>query len=287
MQGLANIVTVLDTDVLNRTLPILTNIVRRTLGLPTKAGCARFIGMLVTASKSSHILTELHADALLQALSGTVQDENANARDAYAEAISVILPLASEAKTKSFFNFVTRIYVNSEEVLQAKNIGKLLKIISSGDEYALEGSKAQLVPILMMGMHDATQEVSQLFHTAWESLSGTPSTVRLYFDEIMQMMEQMIESPRWTQRRMAAMTLASICSTQADEIARRSAHIDCLLKKSLDGRTWDGKQYVLEASLAFVIACNRSHVCNDEMFEEYHEVYYCSSALLKFIVAQA
>ena len=70
MQGIDSCVLQIDNTNINELIPKVIHLIRKGVGLPTKAGTARLVCMLSTQHS---FLIQPYADTLLKALSGAVQ----------------------------------------------------------------------------------------------------------------------------------------------------------------------------------------------------------------------
>ncbi|CAG8756287.1 7726_t:CDS:2, partial [Acaulospora morrowiae] len=73
MEGIESCIDYIDTGVMEELTPKLLQLVRKGVGLPTKAGCARF---LVTMSLKQATTLRPFADSIMKALSGSILDNS-------------------------------------------------------------------------------------------------------------------------------------------------------------------------------------------------------------------
>lgn len=111
MEGIEYCVDQVDEHVMAELLPRITSIIRKGVGLPTKAGTARFIVTLCIKKRSYF---QPHADVVLKALSGAVQDRNASVRKSCATAVGYTCQLATDGKVIAFVNHLKKLCVENE-----------------------------------------------------------------------------------------------------------------------------------------------------------------------------
>ncbi|KAJ2395785.1 proteasome component M29, partial [Coemansia sp. RSA 2531] len=92
MQGIELVLEQLTPESMAELVPRLQTIVRRGLGLPTRAGCARAIVFLCVKRAD---LVRPHAAALVKAISGALTESSAVQRKAWAAAIGFMAPMLS------------------------------------------------------------------------------------------------------------------------------------------------------------------------------------------------
>jgi proteasome component ECM29 len=91
----------------------LTNLIRKGVGLPTKAGCARFVTSLAMRQLTLLSLQSTEADQLLKALSGAVQDRSVAIRKSMAVASGYLIRACSAETGLKFLQHVRGLYQES------------------------------------------------------------------------------------------------------------------------------------------------------------------------------
>ena len=111
MEAITTCVEQIDDKVLADLIPKLSQLIRKAVGLPTKAGCARFIALLAT--KVPQELSP-YADSVLKALSGAIFDKSPAVSKSYAVAAAHIVKLASENSLLKFIQHLKRMYLENQ-----------------------------------------------------------------------------------------------------------------------------------------------------------------------------
>jgi proteasome component ECM29 len=111
MEGIEHCVQQIDEQVMEELTPRILHIIRKGTGLPTKAGCARFIVTLVMNRRA--VFTPF-ADAYLKALSGTIRSKNPVIRKSYATAIGYVCQLATYDRLLSVTKHLKKLYIDEE-----------------------------------------------------------------------------------------------------------------------------------------------------------------------------
>ncbi|KAK5003545.1 hypothetical protein LTR28_010031 [Elasticomyces elasticus] len=115
---------------------------------------------------------------------------------------------------------------------------------------------ADIIPFIFVAKHDSNELVKEPFQNAWTDSVGGPRAVLLYLREIIDIALGHLESAQWILKHTAARTIADATTAVAasgSEISVANAQILWpVLEKALSGKTWEGKEYVLQAFVRFV-----------------------------------
>ncbi|KAJ2803588.1 proteasome component M29, partial [Coemansia furcata] len=109
MQGIELVLEQLTPESMAELVPRLQAIVRRGLGLPTRAGCARAIVFMCVKRAD---LVRPHAAALVKAISGSLTESSAVQRQAWAASIGYMAPMLSPAMFRNLLKHVEKTYVD-------------------------------------------------------------------------------------------------------------------------------------------------------------------------------
>ncbi|KAI9279213.1 armadillo-type protein [Umbelopsis sp. AD052] len=250
MEGIEQCIKQIDEDVMRELSPRVLHTIRTGTGLPTKAGCARFIVSMCMTRKSAF---EPVADNFLKALSGAVQDKNATIRKSWATAVGYVSQLSSQQKTIAFLKHLRKIYVEEDDddarIVSAITLGEMCKFAPD----RMKSIASEVVPVIFFGEHDTDKATAECWKTAWESLtSGTRSMVTLYMDEIIEFLHPHLNSPYWRMKQTAALTIADLCKTSGKALGAHVNKVMPIMVSTLNTRYWAGKETVLDA---FVQLC--------------------------------
>ncbi|KAI7902114.1 proteasome stabiliser-domain-containing protein [Cokeromyces recurvatus] len=251
MEGIEHCIQQIDDEVMEKLTPRILHIIRKGTGLPTKAGCARFIVSLVMNRRS---VFKPYADAYLKALSGTIKSKNPVIRKSYATAIGYVCQLASYDRLISLVKHLRKLYIDEEdEDTKAGSAVTTVEITRFATDRA-NSIATSIVPLIFFGEHDPEENLNKLWKAAWENLtSGTRSQISLYGDEILEFLQPLLSSSSWKVRQTAALTLADMCKISGQKNVQVYADkLLPILVSALTTRSWAGKENVLDA---FVELC--------------------------------
>ncbi|KAI9491193.1 proteasome stabiliser-domain-containing protein [Zychaea mexicana] len=259
MEGIEHCVNQIDDDVMKELSPRIISIVKKGTGLPTKAGCARFIVTLVMNRRGAF---KPYADTFLKTLSGAIRSKNPVIRKAFATASGYVCQLATFDKICSFVRHLKKLYIEDtdEDAHSASALTAADMTRFATDR--MNAVASEIVPLIYLGEHDPDEGIKKIWAAAWENLtSGTRSLVTIHADEIIDFAQPLLSSPSWATKQTAALAIADMCKIGGKAIAQRADKLMPVMVSTLATRSWTGKEHVLEA---FVQLC----VSAQSYFEE-------------------
>lgn len=233
----------LDAESAREAIPLVCQIVRQTNGLPTKAATARFLISLTVRNPS---LLVPHADAVVQALSASLYDRSQSVVGTYASCIGYVARVASAEKLVKLFNFVSVRYFKAED--QNHALGLVLKAVSQNANDKFNSMASVFYPLSFLGMHDPDEAAAAIFKQVWQDNTGSSQVMKLYLSEILPMLEGYLSSPFWRIKQMSASTIGDIA--QKIDLGAQTERVLQILVTALKGKSWNGKEAVLEALVA-------------------------------------
>ncbi|CAO3594598.1 unnamed protein product [Absidia cylindrospora] len=245
MEGIEHCVGQIDQEVMAALAPRVIHIVKRGTGLPTKAGCARFI---VTLCMNRRAVFEPYADKFLKTLSGAVRSKNPVIRKTFATATGYVCQLASYDRLVSLVKHLKKLYIEEED--EESHIAAAVTCVEITRFAAdrIKSLSSEIVPLIYFGEHDPDEQLKKLWQDAWENLtSGTRSMVTLYADEILQFIQPLLKSASWTTKQTAALTIADMCKSGGKGIEKHASKLMPVMVSTLATRSWKGKENVLDA----------------------------------------
>jgi proteasome component ECM29 len=250
-------------------MPRLVAVVRQGVGLPTRCGCARFIGQLAVTPGPVGQVVRRHSSKLLKCLgAATASDRSPVVRQAMAGAAARVVAVAKESAVDEYIRDLASTYFNHgpEDVSLRVVVGQACKDMLAMAADAIRDFLPQLLPLVFIAREDEDKDAAEAFQTVWEEGAGSTSAgLRLYSKEISEFIRIHLASPSWVVRKMAAK--AAFASVDAGEglgaadAARASRAVSLLpaLRCSVaNARMWDGKECVLKALASSVVAANES-----------------------------
>jgi len=242
-----------DADTMKALIPHIEAAMKNAVGLPSKVGCSR---ILVTLSTRHNFLFKPYADGFLKLIQKYVHDRNDTVASSYAASAGYVARVASDKQLLSTVAFCQKLYFSSEDDKSRIAAGDIILSISKNAADRFTSLSSDLLPFVFLAKHDTHETVKKLFEDTWSDNVAGSRAVLLYLKEIVALADQYLESQKWVLKHSAAKTIAdSIISitpgTEKIDVANAKI-IWPTLDKAMGGKTWDGKEIVLEAFVRFV-----------------------------------
>ncbi|GME52075.1 Armadillo-like helical [Neofusicoccum parvum] len=160
------------------------------------------------------------------------------------------------SKILDLIGFCKRMYFESDDDRHRTESGDVVAAISKHASDKFNALSTELLPFVYVAKHDSSEAVRELFSRAWDDNVGGSLAVQLYVKDIVAIAQERLDSPRWTLKHTAAKAIAeatnALASTVEDISLPNAETIWPALDKALGGKSWDGKEVVLQAFARFV-----------------------------------
>lgn len=246
-----------DAETMKDLVPRIESAMKSAVGLSSKLGCSR---ILVTLATRHRFLFNPYADNFLKLVQKHIYDRNETVSSSYAATAGYLARLASDKQVMITIAFVNKMYFESEEDSDRKRLlaGDIMRAISLHATDRFTSFAAYLLPFIFFASHDGDQQTCKLFTETWNDHVAGPRTVFLYLKEILKLVDTHLESRQWAIKHTAAKTVADVVlqitnAVGSEKIEPMTAKIIWpVLDKALSGKSWEGKEVVLEAFVRFV-----------------------------------
>lgn len=246
-----------DADTMKALVPHIEAAMKNAVGLPSKVGCSR---ILVTLATRHRFLFNPYADGFLKLIQKQIHDRNETVASSYAAAAGYLARLASDKQIIATLAFVKKLYFESEENSDKNRLlaADITRAVSLHATDRFNAFAADLLPFIFLAKHDSEEQVQKLFKETWDDHVAGSRTVSLYLKEILALVETHLESRQWAIKHTAAKTVAdgvlqitnAVGSESIEPVTARI--IWPVLDKALSGKSWEGKEVVLDAFVRFV-----------------------------------
>jgi proteasome component ECM29 len=210
----------------------------------------------VTLSTRHNFTFKPYADGFLKTVQKYVHDRNDTVSSSYAAAAGYVARLASDKQLIATIAFCHKLYFDSEEDKSRLTAGDIILSISKNAADRFTSLSSELLPFIFLAKHDTNEPVKRLFEDTWSDNVAGSRAVLLYLKEIVSLSDKYLESPKWVLKHAAAKTIADAVTsitTGSETISKANAEIFWpSLDKAMGGKTWDGKETVLEAFVRFI-----------------------------------
>ncbi|XP_048584699.1 proteasome adapter and scaffold protein ECM29 isoform X2 [Nematostella vectensis] len=259
-----------DEEVLPELIPRVADLLRRGVGLGTKVGCSGFVVSLCMQCPRE---LEPYAGKLLSSLLSGLSDRIASVRKSYATTIGHVVKVAKESSVEKLIDRIKNWYFEKEEAGFRLACGLTFQAITRYSPDVMRSHASKVLPTAYFAMHEDKKTGSNSnSQSAWEEiwLENTPGTdagLRLYVGEITDICCTALTSQVWLIRAQAAQTVSSLAAKLGNSL--KQPFLGKLLNSlvgGLAGRTWTGKDKLLESISCICTKC-RSSVENSEKLE--------------------
>ena len=147
------------------------------------------------------------------------------------------------------------------------------KTSSASDKF--QALAEDILPFVFFAKNDSNKEVKKCFKEAWDNSVAGPRTIRLYLLSILGLIQVYLDSNKWNLKHSAARA-----SSDMVEAIVRSGEVGILdfqsiwpvLEKAVGGKTWDGKEKILDSFVQFVKHTRNSVVNQNGITDEIMKV---------------
>jgi len=245
-----------DETVLQELIPLLQELLTANIGLPTKVATSHFINLLITEKQKQ--LNSKFLDKILKSLMKGITDRNITIRKSYASTVAVITTVAKESTVKKLIQSLRDMYMDNEDESIKQIVGYALKGISQCEKSDLY--LANIIPLIFFAIHYKQTEsdgtvVTDKSHEIWKELwednvHNTEGVLSRYLDSVYEFLDIAIKSSSWAMKAQAARSIGDAANKLGRQLneEHRNKFIETI-KTGLAGRTWDGKEFLLEALL--------------------------------------
>ena len=221
--------------------------------LPSKVGLSR---VLVSLTVRHHLKFRAYADRFAQQLRKHLLDRNETVTNSFSMALAYIVRIATDKEVEETSRFVRSLYFASNEAGHRHVAGEIVYAISKVSNDRFMASASAFLPFAFIGRNDVDEQAREPFRKAWEENVGGNRSVSLYLMDIIEL-AQHIDSAKWGIKHTVACAIADmiVCLDSAidgDYSSQQAAAIWPFLEKALGGKTWDGKEVVVDSLPKFV-----------------------------------
>uniref|UniRef100_A0A674CAE5 Ecm29 proteasome adaptor and scaffold n=1 Tax=Salmo trutta TaxID=8032 RepID=A0A674CAE5_SALTR len=253
----------LDVSVLGELVPRLCDLLKSGVGLGTKGGCASVIVSLTVQCPQD--LTP-YSGKLMSALLNGIHDRSSVVQKAFSFALGHLVRTAKDSSVEKLLLKLNTWYLEKEEPVYRSSCALTVHAISHYSPDVLKGHAVVALPLAFLGMHQAPgpdEEKGEghdatLWNEVWqEHVPGSFGGIRLYMTELIDITQKALQSQSWKMKAQGAAAMASIAKQQTGSLV--APHLGMVLSallQGLVGRTWTGKEELLNAIGSVVSKCS-------------------------------
>ncbi|KAK9237680.1 proteasome stabiliser-domain-containing protein [Lipomyces kononenkoae] len=243
MDAIDKCIDLLDSSTMKELVPKLQSAIRKGVGLPSKVAASRVLVTMVVR----HIdLIQPYADRFLKAVTPQLSDRNDTVATSYAAAAGYLCRVASNEKVLELVETAQKMYFESEDERSRVISGSIVSAISKNASDKFTALASSILPFVYIAKYDPEKGIQSTFANVWTDNTGGVGAIKLYFPEILRLASVQLESQQWRVRQTVALSLAEASNAVGNQISATSELFIVLMKAS-SGRSWQGKEKVIEA----------------------------------------
>ncbi|KAL7736336.1 hypothetical protein ACLKA6_014807 [Drosophila palustris] len=258
METINKCVRFIDYQVLERMTPELLELMKTSVNLGTKIGCAHFVCLI--SIRLGKEMTPL-VGKYLGACFGGIKDRNMTVRKYNASAIGHLMGLAKEQSIKNLFGKLDDLYT---EQPGNRSIPLTIQSINKRHHELLKDYMDCMLPLIFFGMHEEQTEENkaniELWKDLWNDISPGDAGIRLNLHVIIPKLESALTDASWSRKAQAANVIQNIATRLSSSLEEADrVRLIRLLLSGLQGRTFEGKERLLQALAALCKNLDRQH----------------------------
>lgn len=254
MDAIEKLMNLLDDSIMDEFITKLESSIKRSIGLPSKVCGSRVLVLLITKHFE---LAKPYGDKLLRISIQQFNDKNDTIASSYATAAGYLCRISSIPTIINYSMHINKFYFESEDDRSREISSIASECVSkySGDKFEMVASA--FLPLAFIGKYDSNKIVKANFEKEWiENTSGNNTSIKLYLNEILEFFRKYINSNKFEVRKILGKSISNI-SNLIDNLNHLSPdlikEIIEMLIESNKGKSWEGKELLLESLVSFSI----------------------------------
>ncbi|KAI5754154.1 hypothetical protein M8J77_006226 [Diaphorina citri] len=249
-------------DILAEMLPRLIELLGANIGLGAKVATAHFFVLLSHQMQPAEL--QPYSGKMLRVLLSGLTDRNSTLRKTYAQTIGHVVRSAKDASVDKLFEKLNTSYLEKEDEGVRTAIGQTLQAICRQNQELVRARPDTIVPLVFFAMHmkknkDDPQSMAhaEMWEDVWHEVApGTEIMLNRHIESVCSLLAQTLQSPSWNMKAQAARAICTVASKVGNNMEdNHFMSLVNILVSGLTGRTWEGKEYLLDA---LAILCKNS-----------------------------
>lgn len=258
IEKMLDIVT--DDNLVSELISRIKSAIKRSVGLPSKVMASRVVMTLVV--RHMHILNEEYAELLLKSCISQLNDRNETVCMAYANSAGYLCRIANWNVVLRYGKLLKKRYFEFKSGYDRKISAIAVSSISKHANDTFMKLHSFFLPFSYVGSNDLEQDIGVVFQDVWNEHTGSLRSVKMYIDEISQIVSENLKSQQYLIKQVSAKAIANACNTMSTSKLSNEVSINGLseptvlniFKVLLDaskGRIWAGKNSIIAALVIF------------------------------------
>lgn len=271
MDSIEKLIDEFDYEIMDRCVTAVINSIKSSVGLPSKVCGSK---VLVSLVNRKYELTKPYGDKLFKIAMNQIKDKNDTIASSYAISVGYLSRLASIDTIILYGKRLKTMYFESEDNERQRLIASIAsESFSKYSNEKFELVASEFLPLTFIGMNDIDKNISKNFEKQWiENTSGS-NVIKLYLNEIIDLMSQYIKSQNYQIRQILAKSVVKLTNDISDFSNLPSdltTKMFDILIESCKGKSWSGKEMILEALVSYCIKVK--HLVTDDLLQQTNKV---------------
>ncbi|KAF2671482.1 ARM repeat-containing protein [Microthyrium microscopicum] len=240
-------------DTPNKIIIVVEQSMQRMIGMPSLTATSRII---VTMFVRHHARYKEFADRLLTGIRKPLTDRNDTVSSSFAYTVGYIARWASDQEIKKIADYGVKLWRTSEADRHREVGAEIFQAISKQASEKFAGLSGYLLPFVFVGKHDDQESVKEIFSKTWSDSTSGSRVIMLHLTAMVELASTMLDDPKWAMKHAGARAIAEatdvIAGLDALVAPEEAPKVWPALAKALGGKTWEGKEVVLQAFGKFV-----------------------------------
>ncbi|EGV64839.1 proteasome component M29 [Yamadazyma tenuis] len=267
MDAIEKLIDQLDYEIMEESVKVIINSVKRSVGLPSKVCGSK---VLVSLVNKKYEFTKPYGNRLIKAAMGQITNKNDTISSSYAISVGYLSRLSSVDVLVQYGQKLKGLYFESGDERNRLVAAIASESFSKYSNEKFESVAAEFLPLTFIGMNDIDKEVAKVFEKQWiENTSGS-NVLKLYLAEVIDLMSSYIKSQNYQIRQNLAKSVVKLTNDINDFNGLSNNLImkifDSLIE-SCKGKSWQGKEQILEALVNYSIKLDSVLQQNDDLLQ--------------------
>lgn len=263
MEAVNKLIDISDDSMMDGHVSSAVKAAKNSVGLPSNVAASAVLILLV---KKYQMSLKPLSGKLLKSCVNAFGDRNQSVRLAFAVSFGHIFHISSLDKTVKYSKQLTESYF-SGDIETKLVVGTAIESTLKHASVEFENVASLFMPLLFIASNDSEKTISSYFDRLWTEVSTSGSgAVKLYLEEILRALKEHINSNDFSVRRTCGKSISVLCDRVDHSVSEKL--IDSLFLitlKSLSGRSWEGKEVILEALQSLSSKFTKHVNNNDEL----------------------
>ncbi|CCD26200.1 Ecm29p NDAI_0H00260 [Naumovozyma dairenensis CBS 421] len=220
--------------------------VKKSVGLPSKIAASQVMILLV---KRYGLDLKSYTGKMLKVCMSMLDDRNESVNMAFAVTIGRIYNITGVDKAVKYAKLIVERYFNVNNASSKNVVGVTLEAILNQAPASFENLGDIFIPLIFIGSSDVEEKTRTLYSKIWtEASTSGAGAIKLYLNEILNLVSANIVSNDFGIRRSCAKSVSTLCHIIDGNVPEEQIlKLFEILNKSLIGRSWDGKDLIVDA----------------------------------------